>query len=242
MLSIVSGRINTAPAGFPLTSNGKRMGRKTMRKILLFSLLLTLSAASVAQTAPAPAQTSQMAAPQVGGAEPQFCSNGPVVADWGNKIQAMGNSTEAKIAKEARHELLLLPYYSLFDDLEYCVQGRTVVLNGSVASIHSATRQDAEKSVKRIEGVEKVINNIKVLPPNPLDERAREQVYRNLVAAGGLSQYFWEAAPSIHIIVDNLHLTLKGYVDSEGDKNLAGITAKEIPNLFSVENNLQVVK
>jgi osmotically-inducible protein OsmY len=90
--------------------------------------------------------------------------------------------------------------------------------------------------------VEQVVNNIKILPPNPDDERAREQVYRRLTNAGGLSQYFWEAAPSIHIIVDNLHLTLKGYVDSEGDKNLAGITAKEIPSLFSVTNDLQVVK
>jgi hyperosmotically inducible protein len=217
-----------------------------MKKALFLSLLLTLGTAAVAQSAPATAQTSQLAlmgpAPQMGGAEPQFCSNGPVVADWGNKIQGMGNSPEAKIAKEVRHELLMLPYYSLFDDLEYCVQGRTVTLSGSLTSIHSQTKLDAEKAVKRIEGVEKVVNNIKVLPPNPLDEQAREQVYRKLVGAGGLSRYFWEAAPSIHIVVDNLHLTLKGYVDSEGDKNLAGITAKEIPSLFSVENDLQVVK
>jgi len=215
-----------------------------MQKLLLLSLLLTLSAAAVAQTAPV--QTSPMAlmspAPQMGGAEPEICSNGPVVADWGNKIQAMGNSTEAKIAKEVRHELLMLPYYSLFDDLEYCAQGRTVTLSGSLTAIHSQTGQDAAKAVKHIEGVEKVVNNIRVLPPNPLDERAREQVYRKLVSTGGLSQYFWEAAPSIHIVVDNLHLTLKGYVNSEGDKNLAGITAKEVPSLFSVTNDLQVVK
>jgi hyperosmotically inducible protein len=217
-----------------------------MQKALLVSLLLALSTAAVAQSALAPAQTSQMAlmgqASQMGGAEPQLCSNGPVVADWGNKIQAMGDSTQAKIAKEVRHELLMLPYYSLFDDLEYCVQGRTVTLSGSLTSIHSETRQDAEKAVKRIEGVERVVNNIKVLPPNPADDQAREQVYRRLVNAGGLSRYFWQAAPSIHIIVDNLHCTLKGYVSSEGDKNLAGITAKEVPNLFSVENDLQVVK
>lgn len=217
-----------------------------MQKALLLSLLLIFSTAVVAQSSAATPQTSQGTlvgqAPQMGGAEPQICSDGPVVADWGGKIQAMGNSPEAKIAKEVRHELLVLPYYSLFDDLEYCVQGRTVTLNGSLTSIHSETKHDAERAVKRIEGVEKVINDIKVLPPNPLDDQAREQTYRKLVAAGGLSQYFWQAAPSIHIIVDNLHLTLKGYVNSEGDKNLAGITAKEIPGLFSVENDLQVVK
>ncbi len=218
-----------------------------MQKALLLSLLLAFSAAPVAQTAPAPAQTSQVAqmasAPQAtGGSEQPICSNGPVVADYGKQLAQLGNSTQAKIAKEVRHELLLLPYYSLFDDLEYCVQGRTVTLTGSLTAIHSETKQDAERAVKRIEGVEKVVNNIKILPPNPLDDQAREQVYRKLSNAGGLSQYFWEAAPGIHIIVDNLHLTLKGYVNSEGDKNLAGLTAKEIPSLFSVTNDLQVVK
>ena len=199
-----------------------------MRKALLIALLLACSVA--------------MAQAQAGGPQSQLCSNGPVVADWGGKLASMPNTPEDRIFKEVRHELLLLPYYSLFDDLEYCVQGRTVTLNGSLTSDHSQTKQDAEKAVKRIEGVEQVVNNIKVLPPNPLDEQAREQVYRKLNNAGGLSQYFWEAAPSIHIIVDNLHCTLKGYVNTEGDKNLAGITARQVSNLFSVTNDLQVVK
>jgi hyperosmotically inducible periplasmic protein len=203
-----------------------------MKKALLLSLLLALSAAAVAQTAPQ----------AVGGSQPEMCSGGPVVADWGNKLGQLANTTEGKIFKEVRHELLLLPYYSLFDDLEYCVQGRTVVLSGTLTSQHSVTKEDAQAAVKRIEGVEQVTNNIKILPPNPLDQRAREQVYRKLVAAGPLSQYFWEAAPSIHIVVDNLHLTLKGYVNSEGDKNLAGITANQVSSLFSVTNELQVVK
>lgn len=206
-----------------------------MKNTLLVWLLFAFHAAAVAQATQSPASAVQ-------GSQPQICSDGPVVADYGNKVKSLGNSPEAKIAKEVRHELLMLPYYSLFDDLEYCVQGRTVTLSGSLTNIHSQTRQDAEAAVKRIEGVEHVINNIKVLAPNLDDERAREQVYRRLVSTGGLSQYFWEAAPSIHIIVDNLHLTLKGYVDSEGDKNLAGITAKEISSLFSATNDLQVVK
>ena len=209
-----------------------------MTKQLLLALVLT--GAAVAQTAPT-AQAN--AVPQdTPSAQPQICSNGPVVADYGKRLEQYGNGAEGRIAKEVRHELLMLPYYSLFDDLEYCVQGRTVTLRGSLTSMHSETMQDAERAVKHIEGVEQAVNNIKILPPNPLDEQARERVYRALANAGGLSQYFWEAAPSIHIIVDNLHLTLTGYVNREADKDLAGITAKEVPSIFSVTNNLQVVK
>jgi hyperosmotically inducible protein len=147
-----------------------------------------------------------------------------------------------KIATEVRHELLMLPYYSLFDDLEYSVQGRTVTLSGSLTSEHAETKQDAERAVQKIEGVEKVVNNITVDPPAPFDQQIREQVYRKLNNAGGLSQYFWEAAPSIRIIVRNSNVTLKGYVGSVGDKDLAGITVKEIPNVFNVKNELQVIK
>ena len=213
-----------------------------MQRLLLLGLLLTLSVAAVAQRSGNTSQPANAAMQSQQPSGPQICSNGPVVADYGRIIERGGNSIPARIAMEVRHQLLMLPYYSLFDDLEYCVQDRTVTLSGSLTSDHSQTKQDAEAAVKRIEGVENVINNIKVLPPNPMDQRAREAVYRKLVNAGGLSQYFWEAAPGIHIIVDNLHLTLKGYVNNEGDKNLAGITAQQVRSLFSVTNDLQVVK
>jgi hyperosmotically inducible protein len=202
-----------------------------MQKLVLFTLLVGLTAGAVAQTT-----ESNIAS------EPAISSNGPVVAGFGNKLPPNGHPTEMKIAKEVRHELLMLPYYSLFDDLEYSVQGRTVTLSGSVTSIQSETRQDAERVVQKIEGVEKMINNITVDPPAPFDQQIREQVYRKLNNAGGLSQYFWQAAPSIHIIVRNSNVTLKGYVDSIGDKDLAGITVKEIPNVFNVKNELQVIK
>jgi BON domain-containing protein len=205
-----------------------------MRKLLLFSSLLVLSLAAVAQAG----QGSQ----PLPASAPAISSEGPVVPDYGNIVEKAGNSAPAKLAKEVRHELLMLPYYSLFDDLEYSVKGRIVTLSGSVTSRHSQTKQDAEKAVKKIEGVENVVNNIKILPPSPADLEARLRVYRALANAGSLSQYFWAAAPSIHIIVDNLNVTLKGYVDSEGDKNLAGITAKGVPGILSVTNNLQVVK
>ena len=211
-----------------------------MRKLLLFSLLFALSAGAVAQTS-ATVQTGSDAQASMA-SEPVISSNGPVVAGFGNKMPENGHPTETKIATEVRHELLMLPYYSLFDDLEYSVQGRTVTLSGSVTSDHSQTKQDAERAVQRIEGVEKVINNIQVDPPAPFDQQIREQVYRKLNNTGGLSQYFWEAAPSVHIIVRNSNVTLKGYVNNEGDKNLAGITIKEIPNVFNVKNELQVIK
>lgn len=175
------------------------------------------------------------------GAAAQITSGGPVVADYGKKITD-ANPVEAAIAKEVRHELLMLPWYSLFDDLEFSVQGRTVTLSGYVTGEHAVTKSDAGNVVKHIEGVEKVINNIEVLPPSPMDTRIREQVYAALSRTGSLSRYFWEAAPSIHIIAKNGRVTLVGYVSSEGDKNLAGITVNGVPDVFQVTNELRVVK
>jgi hyperosmotically inducible protein len=199
-----------------------------MRRLLLFSLLLTISAGAVAQTAASPsASTSAIS----------ISSNGPVVADDGKQPQS-SDPVENNIAKEVRHELLMVPYYSLFDDLGYTVQGRTVTLSGSLTSQHAVTKSDAQNAVKRIEGVDKVVNNIKVLPPSPMDERAREKVYRSLANTGSLSRYFWEAAP----IVDGQRVTLKGFVNSETDKNLATIAANQVPGIFQVTNELRVVK
>lgn len=209
-----------------------------MQRLVLFSLLLALSAGALAQTS----QTQANLATQPAQTAQTITSNGPVVVDYGKQQTQTADPVETKLAQQVRHQLLMLPYYSMFDDLEYSVQGRTVILSGAVTSFHSETRQDAERSVKRIEGVEKVVNNIKVLPPAPLDQQARERVYRALLRAGGLSQYFWEAAPSIHIIVDGQRVTLKGYVNNEGDKNLANIAANEVRDVFQVTNDLQVVK
>ncbi|HEY4932447.1 MAG TPA: BON domain-containing protein [Terriglobales bacterium] len=174
-------------------------------------------------------------------ASAQISSNGPVVKDYGKQVSAE-NPAEAKIAKEVRHEILMLPWYSLFDDLEFTVQGRTVTLSGFVTSEHSVTKSDAANAVKHIEGVDNVINNIEILPPSPLDTRVREQVYEALSRTGGLSRYFWEAAPSVHIIVKNQRVTLAGFVNSEMDKNMATIAANGVSGVFQVTNNLRVVK
>lgn len=171
----------------------------------------------------------------------QISSNGPVVKDYSIPLSTE-NPAEAKIAKEVRHEILMLPWYSLFDDIEFTVQGRTVTLSGFVTGEHAGTKSDVEKVVKHIEGVDKVINNIRILPPSPLDDQVRRQVYTALTRTGGLSRYFWEAAPSIHIIVENQRVTLAGFVNSESDKNLATLAANGVPGVFQVTNNLRVVK
>ena len=207
-----------------------------MRVTTLIVLLLMLSMAAAAQSQPesaANAQSSESA--------PAITVPGPVVADYGKNVGG-GNAAEDKIAKEVRHELLMLPYYSLFDDLGYTVQGRTVTLTGVLTSQDAITQNDAESAVKRIEGVEKVVNNIQVLPPSPVDDSIRRRTYEKLMRTGGLSRYFWEAAPSIHIIVKNQHVTLAGYVISEMDKNMAGIAVKTLSGVLDVTNNLRVAK
>ncbi len=191
--------------------------------------------AALAQTQPSTAESTSSQN------TPVITVPGPVVADYGKNI-GNGNSVEDKIAKEVRHELLMLPYYTLFDDLGYSVQGRSVTLTGTLTSQNAITKNQAENSVKRIEGVEKVVNNIQVLPPSPLDDRIRRRTYDSLMRTGGLSKYFWEAAPSIHIISRNGHVTLAGFVMNEMDKNMAGIAAKTVPGVFSVTNDLRVVK
>jgi len=148
------------------------------------------------------------------------------------------NPDEQRISKEVRHELVMLPYYSIFDDLEYSVNGNSVTLLGSVTN--PTLKSDAENSVKRIEGVDKVNNQIKVLPPSPNDDRIRRQVARAISNQGGLYRYFMGAVGSIHIIVDNGHVTLKGFVDNQGDDTQAKLAANQVPGVFSVKDELQV--
>lgn len=148
------------------------------------------------------------------------------------------NAGEQRIVKEVRHELVMLPYYSLFDDLEFQVNGNAVTLLGAVAN--PTLKSDAESVVKKVEGVEKVDNQIKVLPPSPMDDQIRSKTARAIFSQDGLSKYAWSAVPSIHIIVDRGHVTLKGVVDNAMDKNLANIAANGVSGVFSVTNDLQI--
>jgi hyperosmotically inducible protein len=142
------------------------------------------------------------------------------------------------LIREVRHQLVMLPYYSVFDNLAYKVEGDTVTLEGQV--VRPTLKSDAEGVVKNIEGVGRVVNNIEVLPLSPMDDQIRRAVYRTIFGEPGLSRYAESAVPSIHIIVKNGTVTLEGVVDSEGDKNLVNIRVNGVPNVFAVKNNLVV--
>jgi hyperosmotically inducible periplasmic protein len=145
---------------------------------------------------------------------------------------------EQNLIKEIRHQLVLLPYYSVFDNLAFKVQGSKVILLGQV--VRPTLKSDAEAAVKSVEGVTSVENDIEVLPPSPMDDQLRRAVFRAIYSEPQLSRYAESAVPSIHIIVKNGNVTLEGVVDNETDKNLAGLRANGVPNVFSVKNNLVV--
>jgi hyperosmotically inducible protein len=150
-----------------------------------------------------------------------------------------GNGDEGRIAQEVRHQLVMLPYYGIFDDLAFRVDGSTVTLLGSVT--RPTLKSDAENVTKKVEGVDKVVNQIKVLPLSSMDDRIRMAEYRAIYGDPALStRYGYRALPSIHIIVENGHVTLEGIVSNAGDKNLVGIRANGVPGVFSVTNNLVV--
>ena len=148
--------------------------------------------------------------------------------------------SQERIVKEVRHELLMLPYFGVFDYIAFKVEGYNVTLLGQV--VRPVTKSDAENAVKHIEGVEKVDDQIEVLPPAPMDDRSRRQLYRAIYGFPALEKYALGVQKPIRIIVKGGHVTLEGVVDSDGDKNLAGIRANGVPGIFSVTNNLQVVK
>jgi hyperosmotically inducible periplasmic protein len=151
---------------------------------------------------------------------------------------AVSPRTEQRIQKEVRHELLLLPYLSVFDNLEYRVNDGTVTLMGQV--VNPVNKDDAEKAVKGIEGVEKVDNRIEVLPPMPGDDRLRVELFRAIYGYPPLQKYAQGVVMPIRIIVKSGHATLEGVVDSQADKDAAGIRANGVPGVFSVTNNLKV--
>jgi hyperosmotically inducible protein len=153
---------------------------------------------------------------------------------------AQGQSApdRAEVQKRVRKELVTLPWYGVFDNLAYKVEGGTVTLYGQV--VRPSTRSDAENRVERIPGVTRVVNNIRVLPLSSFDDSIRRRTYNEIRRKAGLYRYLMGANPSIHIIVDRGHVTLEGVVSTRGDANLAYIAARGVPGTFSVTNNLRV--
>jgi hyperosmotically inducible protein len=139
---------------------------------------------------------------------------------------------------QVRHELIMLPYYGVFDNLMFKVDGDRVELSGQVN--RPTLKSAAERVVGKIEGVEEVVNNIEVLPVSFNDDRIRLAVYRSIFGNSVLQRYRLGSVPSIHIIVKNGNVTLEGVVANEMDKNVANLQANGVSGVFSVANNLVV--
>ena len=158
-----------------------------------------------------------------------------------NDAFVRGQSNETRIAQEVRHQLVMLPYYTIYDDLAFKVEGGTITLLGAVT--RPTLKSDAENVSKRVEGVTQVNNQIEVLPLSPMDWQVRHAMARAIYGDPSIGdRYGDQALPPIHIIVKNGHVTLEGLVASQGDKNLINVRANGVPNVFSVDNNLIVAK
>ena len=151
-----------------------------------------------------------------------------------------GKISQSIIEQKVRKEILKLPYFGVFDNIAYQVNGNTVTLYGKV--IRPTTKSSAENVVERIDGVNNVVNNIEVLPLSRFDDSIRLRTLRTLSNTGGLYRYFQGVNPSVKIIVDRGNITLEGYVATRGDYNLMNVLANSVTGVFSVNNNLIVEK
>jgi len=145
---------------------------------------------------------------------------------------------QERLIREVRHQILMLPNFGVFDNISFKLNGYDLTLLGQVrdATLHD----DAARAVKRIEGIEHVDNRIEVLPPSFNDDRLRRDLFRAIYGYAPLQRYGVGSNRPIRIIVNRGHATLKGVVDSQGDRNLVGIRANGVPGVFSVENHLLV--
>ena len=155
-----------------------------------------------------------------------------------NQHQRSEEKYRERLAKQVRHELVMLPWYSVFDSLAFRIDRDQVTLLGQVT--RPVLKSDAEAVVKRIEGVGSVKNDIEVLPLSLMDDQLRRAEFRAIYGEAGMQRYANQPIPAIHIIVKNGNVTLEGVVDTEMDRNLANLLANQVPNVFSVRNNLVV--
>jgi len=142
------------------------------------------------------------------------------------------------LEKQVRHELLLLPYYSVFDNLNFQVEGVNVTLTGQVTN--PTLKASAERAVRRLEGVESVANEIAVLPLSAHDDLIRWRMFHAIYGNSALHKYGVGANRPIHIIVQHGHVTLLGVVLNEMDKTITSMAANRVPGVFSVSNQLRI--
>jgi hyperosmotically inducible protein len=156
----------------------------------------------------------------------------------GPKTVKVEEKTPDNLPRTIHHQLVTLPFYSVFDNLSFSISGRKVTLSGQV--VRKTLKDHAEASVKSLEGVGLVVNNIEVLPVSAVDDELRRNLYRAIFEDAVLERYAIPALPSIHIIVKNRAVTLEGTIESDTDKHLAGKQASGVPNILGVQNNLVV--
>ncbi|HZS54250.1 MAG TPA: BON domain-containing protein [Bryobacteraceae bacterium] len=182
------------------------------------------------------------------------------IGSTGRSVATIFHASEQRIAEQVRHELAMLPYYGVFDNIEFRVNGDAVTLLGQAS--RPILLSDAENAVRRVEGITTVHNQIEVLPVSPDDDRIRAAVYARMYRTPALQKYTSNRTGpvfqsrlswlmgittdppvgyhAIHIIVKNGHVTLEGAVNGHGDRDIANIQANTVPGVFSVTNNLRV--
>jgi hyperosmotically inducible periplasmic protein len=144
------------------------------------------------------------------------------------------------LSRQVHHQLRLLPFYSVFDNLSFSIAGNRVTLSGQV--LRQTLKENAEAAVKEIEGVGPVVNNIEVLPASATDDELRREVYRAIFEDAVLAKYAIQPVPTIHIVVKKGVVTLEGTVDVDADKLQAGKHAGSVPNVTEIRNNLVLRK
>jgi hyperosmotically inducible periplasmic protein len=155
-----------------------------------------------------------------------------------NSPRPATDNAATSLSREIHHQILVLPFYSVFDSIDFTLEGHKVTLTGQV--LRRTLKENAEGAVKSIEGVNVVVNQIEVLPTSPADDDTRRAVYRALYEDSNLQRYAVQNVPPVHIIVKNGRVTLEGAVDSAADKHVAGARASSVPNTSGVKNNLVV--
>lgn len=156
-----------------------------------------------------------------------------------SKQQLRPKPTKASIARAVQRNLVEVPWYGIFDNLEYKVEGATVIVSGQV--LFPVTKQSVTDAVKGIRGVERVINHVQEESNSPIDNQLRVMVYHALFSHG--SPLFYGSLgvnPGIHIIVNNGRVTLDGVVNDKLEKEYAYTRARSVPGTISVTNNLRI--
>lgn len=156
----------------------------------------------------------------------------------GATLLAANNPAPRTLADQVRHEILMVPYIGVFDNLSYKVDNGVVTLFGQVTQ--PVRKTDVERAVKSIPGVIAVNDRIEVLPLSRFDDQIRARTLRTMLRSAPLDKYFQGVQPGIRIIVRNGDVTLDGYVLNNGDRQIAYMAASQVPGVFSVTNNLQL--